>query len=131
MPYQDATTFLEETVTVFVLGAGLPAGGVKGYIPVTTRGRLVQVGWSPNTLVTSTMTMAVGIANANVTSTFTQIVTSTLGSFSSTNTFEGAVASVVPPSPLYVSPGDSLQFTFSGGQHSTVGVTAFAVIRRG
>ncbi len=130
MPYSDGATFLEETTTVFVPLAGTPAGGVKAYIPVTARGRLKEVGWSANTLVTSTMTLAIGIANPAVTSTFTQVVTSTLGSFSSTNTFEGAIASVVPPSPLYVSAGDSIQFTFSGGQSSTVGATAYAVIRR-
>lgn len=132
MPYNNNDVFIDETLQVFVPLIGTPAGGVKGYIPSPVRGRVLEVGWSPNSIVTSTLTMAVAIGSqvSSVASTFTQVVTSTIGSFSSTNTYEGCVASVVPSSPVYVSKGDVIQFTFSGGQSSTVGGTAYAIIRR-
>ena len=98
-----------------------------------SRGRVLEAGWSPNSLVTSTLTFALAIGSqvSSAASTFTQVITSTIGSFSSTNTYEGCVASVVPASPVYVNKGDVIQFTFSGGQSSTVGATAYAIIRRG
>ena len=132
MAVLDPSLYIDETVTVFVPLAGTPAGGIKGYIPATVRGRLLEAGYMPNSIVTSTLTMAVAVGNqsSSAASNYSQVITSTLGSFSSTNTFEGAVCSVVPASPVYVTPGDSIQFTFSGGQGSTVGATAYAKLRR-
>src|SRR5262245_25494499 len=128
----DNDPFNDLTLTVFVPLIGTPAGSIKAYIPSTVRGRLMQAGWSPNSIVTSTLTMAVAIGSqvSSAASTFTQVITSTLGSFSSTNTYEGCVASVVPASPVYMNKGDVVQFTFSGGQSSTVGGTAYAIIKR-
>ena len=132
MPVLDPSLYIDETVTVFVPLAGTPAGGIKGYIPATVRGRLLEAGYMPNSIVTSTLTMAVAVGNqsSSAASNYSQVITSTLGSFSSVNTFEGAVCSAVPASPVYVTPGDSIQFTFSGGQSSTVGATAYAKLRR-
>ena len=132
MPLRDNDPFSDITLTVFVPLAGTPAGGVTAYIPAAVDGRLMRVGWQANSIVTSTLTMAVAIGSqtSSTASTYSQVITSTIGSFSSTNTYEGAVASVVPASPIFVTQGDSIQFTFSGGQSSTVGVTAHAVIRR-
>jgi len=132
MPILDPSLYIDETVTVFVPLAGTPAGSIKGYIPATVRGKVLEVGYMPNSIVTSTLTMAVAIGSqvSSAASTYTNVVTSTIGSFSSTNTFEGAVCSVVPATPVYVTPGDAIQFTFSGGQSSTVGATAYAKLRR-
>ncbi len=133
MPLRDNDPVSDITLTVFVPLAGTPAGAVKGYVPASVDGRVIQAGWMANSIVTSTMTfaLAIGAQTSSTASTYTQVITSTLGSFSSNNTYEGAVASVVPPSPVYVTQGDALQFTFSGGQSSTVGATAYAIIRRG
>ena len=130
MPYQDTSPLLDSTVTVYVPAVGTPAGGIKGYVPVTVKGRLIQAGIVPGSLVTSTLTMAVAVGGL-ASSTFANVITSTIGSFSSALSYEGANLTAIPPSPVYVSPGDSVQFTFSGGQSSTVNGTAFAVVRRG
>ena len=78
----------------------------------------------PNSLIGSTMTLAVaiGVSAASLTASaaFTQIVTSTLGTFNSTLTNEGCVCSVTPPSPSYINPGDVIQWTTSGGNTSAV-----------
>ena len=128
----DSFPVSDLTVTVFSPVAGTPAGAIKSYIPAPVRGRVIEAGWSPNSIVTSTLTFALAIGSqvSSAASTFTQVITSTIGSFSSTNTYEGCVASVVPASPVYVNKGDVIQFTFSGGQSSTVGATAYAIIRR-
>ena len=133
MPLRENDPVSDVTLTVFVPLAGTPAGGVKAYVPASVDGRVIEAGWMANSLVTSTLTFALAIGNqsSSTASSYSQVITSTLGSFSSTNTFEGAVCSVIPPSPVYVTQGDALQFTFSGGQSSTVGATAYAKIRRG
>ncbi len=131
MPYSDPNTIQDETVAVLNPSVG-SASGSKTYLPVRTRGKLMAVGFHPHSLVTSAITMAVSVGDnsSNLASNFTQVITSTLGSFSSTLTVEGARLEVIPPSDIYVKEGDCLQITTSGGQSSLVAGTVYAVIRR-
>lgn len=122
-------------VTVFAVNpvGGTPTGSrVSAISPV--RGRVMVAGFCPSSLVASAMTMAVAIGTNGpvntTTSSFANIITSTLGTFGSTNLYEGAVASAVPPSPAYINAGDAIQWTTSGGNSSAIGVSCFAVIRR-
>lgn len=119
------------TVTIFNPLGGTPAGS-KSFIPVPVRGRVMECGFVPGSLVTSGITLAVLIGNqsSSVASNFVNVVTSTLGTFTSTQLYEGGVASVIPASPVYVNKGDGIQFVTSGGQSSTVGLTCYATIRR-
>lgn len=110
--------------------AGTPTGS-RSYLVSPVRGRLLEAGFIPASLVASAITMAVAINNAQLSSTasnFVQCITSTLGTFSSTNLYEGACASANPPSPAYINPGDAIQFTTSGGNTSAIGATIYAVI---
>lgn len=131
MALSDNSPFSDETVTVFNPLGGTPAGS-KAYIPATMRGQVMQVGFMAASLVTSSITLALAIGNqsSSTASNYSQVVTSTLGTFASQVLYEGAVASVVPASPVFVQKGDALQFTTSGGQSSTVGLTCYAIIRR-
>ena len=130
MAYNPTRPFYDKVVTGFNPVGGTPTGS-RMSIPMPYRGFVTEVGCIPNSLVTSAMTMAVAV-NASKTSSaasnFSQFVTSTLGTFSSTNTYEGAPCSV---QGLYqsVTDGDALQFTTSGGQTSAVGCTVYAVVR--
>jgi uncharacterized protein (DUF1501 family) len=113
--------------------AGTPAGS-KVSAPSPARGRIVEVGFVPSSLVTSAMTLSVltnDLGVSSTTSNYATVVTSTLGSFAATNLFEGAAASVTPASPTYVNAGDGIQWVTSGGQSSTVAATLYAVIRKG
>jgi len=112
--------------------AGTPTGSrITASSPV--RGRLMEVGFVPASLVASAVTMAVAIGSqiSSTASNFTQVVTSTLGTFSSTNLVEGNIASVIPASPVYVNVGDMIQWTTSGGNTSAIGASMYAIIRRG
>lgn len=121
----------EVTIMSFSAIAGTP-GGTRMNVPSPVRGRVMECGFMPNSLVASAMTLAVAIGDqiSSTASNFTQIVTSTLGTFSSDNLFEGAIASVIPPSASYVEQGDAIQFTASGGNTSAIGATFYAIIRR-
>lgn len=133
MPVPDVRNNLQViAVTAFHPTAGTP-GGSRISIPAPVRGRIVEVGFMPASLVASAITMAVATGNqtSSTASTFAQIVTSTLGTFSSTNLFEGATASVIPATNAYVNAGDPIQFTCSGGDTSAIGATVYAIIRRG
>lgn len=131
MPYAEKQSLGTQTITSFNPVGGTPAGS-KSYLPMPYRGFVTEVGFVPNSVVTSGMTLAVS-GNSHLVnstgSTFAQIVTSTLGTFTSTVLYEGAAASVQNLF-LPVSDGDNLQFTTSGGQSSTVGCTVYAVVRR-
>ncbi len=95
------------------------------------RGNVREVGFSPNSLVASTSTITVQISDPDaVGSSFTQIVSSTLGSFSSAVLFEAAVASVVVPNRAPIKPGGVLRCVTSGNL-TAVGATVYAVIDRG
>lgn len=117
-------------VDVFNPVLGTPTGS-RITAPSPVRGRIIEAGFTPSSLVASAITVAVAVNNFGVSSTasnFTTVVTSTLGTFSSTVLFEGATASVIPPSPAYVNPGDVIQWTTSGGNTSAIGGTVYAVI---
>lgn len=132
MPVNPNNPVSDTVVYSFNPVLGTPAGSRKNSIsPV--RGRIIEVGFVPNSLVASAITLAVAIGSqvSSAASNFAQIVTSTLGTFSSTNLFEGAVASVIPPSPAYVNQGDAIQWTASGGNTSAIGGDCYAIIRRG
>jgi hypothetical protein len=63
-------------------------------------------------------------------SSFTQFVTSTIGTFASTNLQEGRVASVGGLSQQ-VNGGDTLRYTFSGGNAAGISFGVYAILRRG
>jgi len=133
MPVPDVKTNIQNThVMTFNPVAGTPTG-TRISAPSPVRGRLVEAGFVPCSLVASAMTLAVAIGDqiSSTASNFTQCITSTLGTFSSTNLFEGAICSVVPPANTYVNAGDAIQFTASGGNTSAIGATFYAIIRRG
>lgn len=132
MPLTKIGTLTDVTVTAFNPVAGTPTGS-RISVPSPVRGTLLEAGFMPTSLVASAITMAVAIGSqvSSTASSFVQCITSTLGTFSSTNLMEGAVASVNPPSPTYVNPGDPIQFTTSGGNTSAIGATVYAIIRKG
>jgi len=125
-------TLNDITVNAFNPVLGTP-GGSRINILSPVRGMVMEVGFAPNSVVTSAITMAVAIGTqvSSAASTFTNFITSTLGTFSSTNLYEGAPCSVTPPSPAYVNPGDTIQFTHSGGNTSLIGGVCYATIRKG
>jgi len=132
MPIQRIANLNEAYVEVFDATGGASTGS-KVTIVAPVRGRVIEAGFSPNSLVASAVTMAVSIGDnfSSTASSFTQVVTSTLGTFSSVNLIEGGIASVVPPSPAYVNAGDAIQITTSGGNAATIGFAKYAVIRKG
>lgn len=131
MAYTKVGTLGDVTVNAFNPVLGTP-GGTRMNILSPVRGLLLEAGFIPNSLVTSAITMAVAIGNqvSSAASNFTQCITSTLGTFSSTNLYEGAPCSVAPPSQTYVNPGDAIQFTHSGGNTSLIGGVVYATIRK-
>lgn len=132
MPLPPIRNIQDVTITGVNPVAGTPTGS-RINIPATVRGRLIEAGFMPNSLVASAVTMAVAIGNqvSSAASSFSQCITSTLGTFSSTNLFEGAIASCNPPAPTFVNAGDAIQFTTSGGNTSAIGATVYAIIREG
>lgn len=132
MPLQRIANLNEAYVHVFDATGGASAGS-KVTLIAPIRGQVIEAGFMPNSLVASAVTMAVSIGNnfSSTASSFTQVITSTLGTFSSVNLIEGGVASVVPPSPAYVNPGDAIQITTSGGNAAGIGMTKYAIIRGG
>lgn len=131
MPVTTIHPLTDVMVSVFNNVAGSQTGSrITTVSPV--RGQLLNVGFVPNSLVASAMTLAVLVGNnvSNLASSFTTVVTSTLGSFSSTLLNEGACCSVAPASPTYVNEGDAIQFVNSGGNTSLIGAMNFAIIRK-
>jgi len=130
-----AITTLHPLSDVFIHMNNAVAGSQTGskvtaFSPV--RGQIINVGFIPSSLVASAMTLAVLVGNnaSNLASNFTTVVTSTLGTFSSTLLNEGACCSVAPASPTFVNEGDAIQWVNSGGNTSLIGAMNFAVIRR-
>lgn len=131
MPITTLHPLSEVLVQAYNVVAGSQTGSrVTTFAPV--RGQIMNVGFIPSSLVASAMTLAVLVGNntSNLASSFTTVVTSTLGTFSSTLLNEGAFLSVQPASPTYVNEGDAIQFVNSGGNTSLIGAMNFAVIRR-
>lgn len=131
MALTDKRTDNEVIITTFHPTLGSP-GGARRTVPSPVRGRVLECGFVPDSNVTSAITMAVAFDDhvSSAASNFSQFITSTLGTFSSTVLFEGAVASVAPASPTFIPQGASIQFTTSGGQSSAVGGTVYAIIRK-
>lgn len=134
MPYNTpATPFFEQMVTAHNSIAG-STSGTKVYAVAPFRGRLTEAGFIPNSLssaVAWTFQVDVGDNFASQTiSNFTTVITSTLGTFASQATFEGALCSVVPATATYVNRGDAIRFTHSGGATSLIGATCYAIVRR-
>lgn len=132
MPLSPNNPLLDVLVNAFNAVGGTPAGS-KVTMMAPVRGRIIEVGYVPNSVVTSAISLAVLVGNnqtSSAASNFTTVVTSTLGTFSSTNLYEGACASVIPASPVYVNQGDAIQWVCSGGQSSTFGTNCYAIIRR-
>ncbi len=133
MALPDVKTNLQNTA-VFVTNAvaGTPTGS-RISAPSPVRGRIIEVGFMPNSLVASAVTLAVlvGDQTNSQASTLTQVVTSTLGTFASQVLFETAVCSVIPAADVRVNAGDPIQWVSSGGNTSAIGATMYAIIRRG
>lgn len=123
------------TVSGYNAAAGTSTGS-RYTVLSPVRGRIVEVGFSPNSLVASAMTMAVAIGNqsdsqnSNFAAAF---VSSTTGTFASQVLFEGAPCSVVVPygTNAFVQAGDAIQFTTSGGNAAGIGAYIYAIIKRG
>jgi hypothetical protein len=133
MPLTKIVPLDHHLVTTFNPVAGTPTGS-RISAPSPVRGRLIEAGFMPASLVASAITLAVAIGDNGISSaasSFTQIVTSTLGTFSSTNLAEGKTASVNPPAVAYINPGDAIQWTTSGGNTSAIGATMYAIIDQG
>jgi hypothetical protein len=131
MPITTLHPLSEVLVSVFNPTAGSASGSrITTMSPV--RGRLINAGFVPNSLVASAMTLTVLIGDnvSSVASNFVQAIASTLGTFSSTLLIEGGCCSVTPASAVFVNEGDAIQFVNSGGNTSLIGATCFAVIRR-
>lgn len=131
MPTTTLHPLSEVLVTAYNGVAGSQTGSrITTFSPV--RGQILSAGFIPSSLVASAMTLAVLVGNnaSNLASNFATVVTSTLGTFSSTLLNEGACCSVVPASPTFVNEGDAIQFVNSGGNTSLIGAMNFAVIRR-
>ncbi len=136
MPFvTPASPFFEQMVTGLCTTAGSQTGGVKQYLLAPHRGRVMEVGFSPTSLssaVAWSMQVDIGDNFSSPTaSVFTTVVTSTLGTFVSQQTFEAAICSVVPVTNVFVNRGDAIRFVFSAGATSAIGATVYAVVRRG
>lgn len=123
------TDLLTSRVSIFSSTVPI-AGGSRFNVAVPHRGRVIEVGCMPTSLSASNVSLAVAIgANTDSTvSNFTQIVTSTLGTFSSLQAVEGGILSVIVPGSAFVNKGDAIQFTVSG---CTVGFSFYADVKRG
>lgn len=133
MALPDAKTNIQNTnVFVFNPVGGTPTGS-KISAPSPVRGRIIEVGFMPQSLVASATTLAVltGDQTNSQASTLTQVVTSTLGTFASQVLFEAATCSVIPASNVLVNAGDPIEWVTSGGNTSAIGLTCYAIIRRG
>jgi hypothetical protein len=111
--------------------AGTPTGS-RLSVPSPVRGRLIEAGFVPNSLVASAITLAVLIGDNGLSSTassFSQVVSSTLGTFASQVLAEGKVASVEVPAQALLNPGDAIQFVTSGGNTSAIGASMYAIMR--
>lgn len=123
---------IDTSVWVFNPVGGTPTGS-KAYVSSPVRGRLIEAGFIPASLVASAMTLAIAVDThpTSNTSNFTNQVTSTLGTFSSSIIYEGQTCSVVPAGNVFLNQGDTIQFVTSGGNTSAIGTTCYAIIRRG
>lgn len=133
MAIPDVKTNLQNTHAMsYVSGIGASTGK-KGVLISPVRGRIVEVGFTLDSLCASAMTCQVDVGDTtdNTTSNFANIVTSTLGTFASGVTLEGSICSVTPPSNAYVNPGNIIRFTCSGGNALGINGTIYAIIRRG
>jgi hypothetical protein len=134
MPLKETRTdFRVKRVVAHHATLGTPTGA-RVCMAAPARGRLIEAGFSPNSLVAPAITMAVAIQDnvaTNTASNFTQCISSALGTFSSTGLYEGGVASAIPPSPTFLNAGDVIQFTTSGGNTSVITGTVYADILRG
>ncbi len=128
-----ATPFFEQMVNTFVSNAGSTTGS-KGYMVAPFRGKITEVGFMPSSLSSAVAwTFQVDIGDnfsSQTVSNFTTVVSSTLGTFTSQQTFEGAICSVIPTTQAFVNRGDAIRCINSGGATSVIGATVYAVVRR-
>ena len=132
MPIADPRPNLQRHKISTYNATAISSAGSRVSIVNVHRGVLEEVGFVPTSLVASTCTLTVDVNAFNTAPTasnFTQVVSSTLGSFSSAALFEGAVASVAVPGNVYLNPGDVIKFTTSG--NLSAGAEIYAIVRRG
>src|SRR5262245_41155432 len=96
MPLSRNTPLSDMRVTVFNSVNAL--GGTRIGIAAPFKGRVLEVGVIPASISASNVSLAVHVGTQldSTVSNFTQVVTSTLGTFSSLQAVEGGVLSVVP-----------------------------------
>src|SRR5687767_10060543 len=121
MAYNKIANLSDQAVQVNNPNVGSSSGS-KVWITAPFRGRFLEAGFTPNSTITSNTTLAVSVSKYidSTASLVSEVITSTLGTFGSVNLIEGFVASVSPPSPVYVEAGDTLRLTTSGGHSSLV-----------
>jgi hypothetical protein len=132
MAYTKINPLIDVVVTAVNPTIGSSSGS-KTYLFSPVRGRLIEAGFIPHSVITSNTTLTVRIANfiSSTASVLTEVVSSTLATFNSVGLVEGNVQSVEPPSPAYVNIGDAVQMTTSGGQTSLVAGTLYGIFRKG
>ena len=130
MAYNKIRNLTDIVVGVFNPVAGTSTG-TRVCAPSPIRAQILEAGFIPASLVASAMTMQLATDPhiSSAASGFATVISSTLGTFSSTNLFEGAVASASPASPTFVNAGDTLQWTASGGNSSAIGAYFYAILR--
>ena len=129
------------TVQTFASNAGTSTGKLLPPVVVQRRSQIIECGYAPDSLMqaATVMSLAVTLYSGGLAGASTQAIASTAVGFSFTSTStapgtvhsleHGAVYSAVPPSPVYVQPGDALGFTTSGGNASGIGITCYAVLK--
>lgn len=127
MPLSRYVPVSDQRVSIF--NSVNAVGGTRLSIAAPFRGRIVEIGAIPCSISASNVSLALHIGTQldSTVSNFTQVVTSTLGTFSSLQAVEGGVLSVIPDSMVYVEKGDCVRFTVSG---VNVGMTFYADFRR-
>ena len=133
MAIPDVRNNLQLThAAAYVSGAGTSTGK-SGVTIAPVRGRIIECGFAFDSLCASQVTLQVDVFDqtSSTASTLTNIITSTLGTFSSTKTFQGGICSVQPATNVYVNAGDIIQPTFSGGNAAAINATFYTIIRRG
>lgn len=132
MAYNKINNLLDAVVDVFNPTAGSTSGSTI-YIQPPVRGYLKEVGFSPRATLTTDTTLRATISRwtSSTASVITEVISSTLGTFDSNQLVAGNIMSVLPASPVFFNPNDTLAITTSGGNSSLTGATVYAVFSRG
>ncbi len=140
MPLPTPRITSDYTLTAFTSNGGASTSITTSPIVVPRRSKVIEVGYSPNSLTAAATVISIATILFNgTTGASTQLIASTAAgmAYTSTSTAPGAVHSLerggvfsaIPPSPIIVNGGDALAWTTSGGNSSAIGMTCYAVLR--